>query len=299
MAFKDLLRRVFRTDKKVVLCGLDSSGKTTMVTFLQSGTFIEHTPTMGKELSTMEVQGVRIDLMDMGGQTDFRDLWLGEASEAECIIFMIDAYARERFSEARDELWKLADVFKKKPLIVLANKYDLQPVASMGEIIEALDLSKLPSFEIVPISCKTGFGIVKAFMKIYYKLTGKQLRKRISPKAVTVFDQGGIPLTSSSNEDILQGGLFAAINSFVKESFNSELNQLKMGGHVIIFKRSKNLMGSIVLNDSDHVNIQEAEEGLNELLNHLEHMCPEINNGSQYDNEKLSYLLEQYASNLL
>ncbi|MFX1477609.1 MAG: ADP-ribosylation factor-like protein [Promethearchaeota archaeon] len=298
MGVKDILKRVFTKEKNVVLCGLDSTGKTTLVTFLQSGTFIEHTPTMGKELTTMEVQGIRINLMDMGGQKDFRDLWIGEASQAECVIFMIDAYARERFQEAKDELWKLSSVFKKKPLIILANKYDLQPVASLGEIIEALKLEDIPSFEILPISCKTGFGIVKAFMKIYYKLTGKKLKRKISPKAVTVFDKGGIPLTSSSNEDILQGGLFAAIHSFVKESFNSELSQLKLEGYVIIFKRSKNLMGSIILNDSENVNIASAEEGLNELLAHLEHMCPEIEQ-SEYNNEKLSYLLEQYASNIL
>ena len=46
----------------------------------------------------------------------------------------------------------------------------------------------------------------------------KQLIKKISTKAVSIFNQGGIPLTSSSNEEILQGGLFAAIDSFVKES---------------------------------------------------------------------------------
>ena len=298
MTLKDIIKRVFTKEKKVVICGLDSAGKTTMVSFLQSGTFIEHPPTMGKELNTMEVQGIRINIMDMGGQSDFRELWLGEASEAECVIFMIDAYARERFSEAKDELWRLAAVFKKKPLIVLANKYDLQPIASIGEIIDALDLQKLPSFEIIPISCRTGFGIVKAFMKIYYKLTGKHLKKRISPKAITVFDQGGIPLTSSSNQDILQGGLFAAINSFIRESFNTELNQLKMGGHLIIFKRSKNLMGSIVLSDSDSGNIQEAEDGLSELLHHLEHMCPEIEK-AEYDSSKIEYLVGQYASNLL
>jgi GTPase SAR1 family protein len=236
--------------------------------------------------------------MDMGGQRDFRNLWIGEASQAECVIFMIDAYARERFQEARDELWKLSDVFKKKPLIILANKYDLQPVASLGEIIDALRLEDIPSFEILPISCKTGFGIVKSFMKIYYKLTGKKLKRKISPKAVTVFDRGGIPLTSTTNEDILQGGLFAAINSFVQESFNAELNQLKLDGFVIVFKRSKNLMGSIIIKDSESINIDSAEEGLYELLTHLEHMCPEIEQ-SEYDNEKLSYLLEQYASNIL
>ena len=73
---------------------------------------------------------------------------------------------------------------------------------------------------------------------------------------------------------------------------------MKLEGYVIIFKRSKNLMGSIILNDSESVNIQSAEDGLNELLAHLEHMCPEIEQ-SEYNNEKLSYLLEQYASNIL
>ena len=79
MTLKDIIKRVFTKEKKVVLCGLDSAGKTTMVTFLQSGTFIEHTPTMGKELNTMEVQGVRINIMDMGGQTDFRGLNTGNS----------------------------------------------------------------------------------------------------------------------------------------------------------------------------------------------------------------------------
>ena len=298
MGIKDILKRVFTKEKKIVITGLDSAGKTTMISFLQNGTFMEHAPTMGKEMTQIEVQGIRINVMDMGGQKDFRSLWIGEASTAECVIFMIDANARERFNEARDELWKLSSIFKKKPLIILANKYDLQPVASIGEIIEALNLKDLPSFEVLPISCKTGYGIVKAFMKIYYKLTGKQLTQKTNLRAITVFDQGGIPLTSSSNEDILQGGLFTAIHNFVKESFNSELDQLKMGGHLILFKRSKHLMGSIVVNESDAIDIKEVESGLNDLLLHLEHMCPELEK-DQLDSAKIEYLVEQYASNLL
>jgi small GTP-binding protein len=298
MGVKDILKRVFTKEKKLVICGLEASGKSTFCSFLQNGTFIEHTPTMGKEMSVIEIQGVRINIMDLGGQKDFRDLWIGEASTAECVIFMIDAYARERFNEAKDELWKLSSIFKKKPLIVLANKYDLEPLASLSEIIEVLDLKHLPNFEIIPISAKTGYGIVNAFIKMYYKLTGKQLTRRVNPRALTVFDKGGVPLTSSTNEDILHGGLFAAITSFVKESFNSELNQLKIEGNVILFKRSEHLMGSIVLSDRDNIDIKEAEQGLKELLAHLEHMCPELKQ-ENLEPEKIDYLVKQYASNLL
>jgi GTPase SAR1 family protein len=253
---------------------------------------------MGKELTKLEVQGVPINLMDMGGQKDFRDMWLGELSNASCVIFMIDAYARERFNEAKNELWKLSSVFKKKPLIVLTNKNDMNPVASMGDIIKALDLHKIDTFEIIPISCKTGFGIVPAFTKIYYKLTGKRLGNAATPKALTVFDRGGVPLTSSSNQDILHGGLFAAITQYAKESFNSELNQIRLEGNIIIFKRTDHLMGSIVLREEDSDNIKEAEIGLSELLSHLEHMCPELEQ-EQLDAEKIEYLVQQYSSNLM
>ena len=298
MGVRNIIQKLFAKEKKIVICGLDNAGKSTLVSFLQNGTFIKHTPTMGKELTKLEVQGIPINLMDMGGQKDFRDLWLGELSNASCVIFMIDAYAQERFNEAKDELWKLSSVFKKKPLIILTNKNDLDPVASMGEIIKALDLHKINTFEILPISCKTGYGIVPAFTKIYYKLTGKQLGNAVTPKALTVFDRGGIPLTSSSNQDILHGGLFAAITQYAKESFNSELNQIRVEGNIILFKRTNHLMGSIVLREEDVDNIQDAETGLGELLQHLENMCPELEQ-EKLDAKKIEYLVQQYSSNLM
>jgi small GTP-binding protein len=269
-----------------------------MVSFLQTGTFIEHTPTMGKDETPIEVQGVRINIVDMGGQKDFRSLWTGELKDAAFVIYMVDAADKKRFEEAKTELWKLSSLLEDKPLLVLANKYDLRDVASISEIMNVLELEKLSSFQIIPISCKTGFGIVKSFKKIYYKLTGEELTTSIKPKALTIFDKGGVPLSSTSSDDILKGGLFAAITNFIKESFDSELNQLKMDNLTIVFKRSSNLMGAIVIDDSEDTKIQEAEEGLTELLNHLENMCTELSKG-QIDEEKIKYLVEQYSTNLM
>lgn len=298
MGIKNILQRVLSKDKKIVITGLDNAGKTTMVSFLQTGTFVEHTPTMGKEETEMEVQGIKINLVDMGGQRDFRDMWLGELRDASFVIFMIDAADQKRFNEAKKELWKLSSIIEEKPLLVLANKYDLDNVALIQEIIEQLELSKLSSFQIIPISCKTGYGIVRAFKKIYLKLTGKKLSMSINLKAVTIFDKTGTPLTSQSKEDILKGGLFSAITGFIENSFDSELNQLKMEGNTIIFRRSKNLMGSIVIDGSEKLNSGEAEEALNEILTHLENMCPELGEGTIKE-EKIKYLLEQYATNLM
>lgn len=301
MGIFDIIKKVFTKDKKIVICGLDFAGKSTLVSFLENGTFIEHTPTMGKERTTIEVQGLKVNIVDMGGQKDFRSLWLGEMEDAECVIFMIDASATHRFKEAKEELIKLSPLLEKKPLIILANKYDLKNVAQISEIIGALELSKFKSFEIIPISSKTGYGIVHAFTKIYFKLTGKKLEHKVAPKALTIFDQGGIPITTqegtTTDLEILRGGLYAAISSFVKESFDRELNQLKLDGYVIILKRSPHLMGSIIIEENNSIDITEAENRLGELLNHLENMCPELKD-EKLDNEKIDYLTQQFATNL-
>ena len=102
MGIFDALRR--KTRQKAVFLGLDNSGKSTIISFLQSGKFVEHTPTMGKKMSEMDIGGTRISLYDMGGQKDFRELWMGEAKTAKVIVFVVDRAAPERFVEARGEL---------------------------------------------------------------------------------------------------------------------------------------------------------------------------------------------------
>jgi len=301
MGFKDILTRMFTKVHKIVICGLDNAGKTTLVSFLQKGTFIDHTPTMGKERTTIEVQGIKLNIFDMGGQKDFRALWLGEMKDTQCIIFMVDANDPERFKEANIELWKLSEIIKQKPLIILANKYDLNTTVEIGEIIEAFNLKDLPSFEILKISCKTGYGIVDAFSKIYYKLTGKNLKKRVSPKALTVFDLGGTPLSTKEGEfnknDILQGGFLSAISSFVKESLNEEIKSINMGNDILIIQKSQHLMGSII-GDPKKIDISDATDGLKELLEHLEHMCPELKDNT-INTEKIDFLVQQYSTNIL
>ena len=302
MGFKNIMNRVFMKDKNVVILGLDNAGKSTMVSFLQQGTFIEHTPTMGKDQAAIEVHGIRINLIDMGGQKDFRTLWLGEMNNAQCVIFMVDAADPGRFKEAKSELWKLSDVFKKRPLIVISNKYDLQSAVGVNQIIDALCLNDLPSFEVLSVSCKTGFGLVKAFAKIYFKLTGKTLSKKLTPKAVTIYDRNGTPITTKEgeeyNEEVLKGGLIATIADFVKDSYDSDLNSVNMHGHIIVVQKSKHLIGSIVIEESEKIDINEAVSELKDLLEHLENMCPELEK-DKLDSKKLDFLVQQYVTNLL
>ncbi|TFF89242.1 MAG: GTP-binding protein [Promethearchaeota archaeon] len=302
MGILKILNKLFLKNKKIIVLGLDNSGKSTLISFLKTGTYNEHiTPTMGKEESLMDVQGIKMKLIDVGGQSDFRSLWMGELNDTECILFILDANAKHRFKEAKKELWKLSKEINNKPLFILANKYDLSPVASIKEIIQELDLMKFSNFEIMPISSKTGYGIVNAFSKLYLRLTGVPLERKLKPIALTVFNNAGIPLTTKegkcNDDDVLKGGLFTAITEFVKKSYNSELNQLRLEGKLIIFRKTKHFMASLVTDANQSFDINDAELGLKELLDHLENMCSstEFNNK---DIHRIDYLVKQYATNI-
>ena len=178
MGLFDFLKK--KTSSKCVILGLDSSGKSTIVSFIQTGTFVEHTPTMGKSRADIEIDGTRLALFDMGGQEDFRSMWLGEMNNAKLVIFVIDSANAKRFDEARGELMKLIPLIKERKikLVVMANKRDIQKAVSIPEIITSLNLTQIENFEIMPISAKTGFGLADAFAKIYSEITGKPIKKR-------------------------------------------------------------------------------------------------------------------------
>src|SRR5271157_4360161 len=89
---------------KVVVLGLDNSGKSTILSFLKDGKFIPHVPTMGKQKQDMQIGNTRISLFDMAGQKDFRDLWFGEIKQAKVVMFVIDTADQARFAEAKEAL---------------------------------------------------------------------------------------------------------------------------------------------------------------------------------------------------
>jgi len=98
-----------------------------------------------------------------------------------------------------------------------------------------------------------------------------------------------------SQDEILQGGLYAAITHYVKECFETELNQIKFGKHIIIFKRSKHLLGSLIMDTTDKIDAQDLEVGLNDILEHIETNCPEFET-EKYDSKKIETLVNQYIT---
>lgn len=100
-------------DKQVLLCGLDESGKTTLL-YTEYGMHPEefHTePTLGFNFETVSVQRQKVGVFDVGGQDAVRYLWptFYRKIQFDGLIFIIDALDDKRFFEAKQEFHKLVN----------------------------------------------------------------------------------------------------------------------------------------------------------------------------------------------
>lgn len=134
------------TKLNLVLCGLDNSGKSTILNSLkpeeQRTTNIS--ATIGYNVETFQKGKVKFTAFDMGGAKKFRDLWSSYYQNVDGIIFVIDSSDELRLCVVKDELEEMLghnDIKSKKiPLLIFANKMDITGAKTPAEIVQLLDL---------------------------------------------------------------------------------------------------------------------------------------------------------------
>ena len=156
------LARFLKKQRNVDLAivGLDSSGKTTLLNRLQrslDGTPYDFktTPTVGFSVEEVIVNGARCVVWDLGGQQRLRKLWQHYYSNKDGVVFVIDSADVERiddthrgfdtFDNATDELHALLDdpaLPKHAPILVLANKQDMEGAIAPEEITRRLQFER-------------------------------------------------------------------------------------------------------------------------------------------------------------
>ena len=172
MSFLNALRTYLRKEKrlaKVVWLGLDFAGKTTLIRRVMTSEFKPNTRrTLGLNVDEFSLdQSLKMVCWDIGGQQVFREtLWVSYIDEASGIVFVVDSSDQNRFSEAKDELWRIIlsnPKVKNIPILVLANKQDLPTAVNEGALAKALDLDKVvsASFAIMACSAATGQNIIE------------------------------------------------------------------------------------------------------------------------------------------
>ncbi|KAL5476144.1 hypothetical protein EMCRGX_G026055 [Ephydatia muelleri] len=132
-------------EARVLICGLDASGKTTILYKLKLGEVVTTIPTIGFNVETVDYNNVRWTAWDLGGRDKTRALWRHYYSNTDALLFVVDSNDRERITECQDELERFLreDQLKGSILLILANKQDLPNAMSAQEISEKLGLNTL------------------------------------------------------------------------------------------------------------------------------------------------------------
>eukprot|EP01006_Ploeotia_vitrea_P059724 TRINITY_DN74689_c0_g1_i1.p1 TRINITY_DN74689_c0_g1~~TRINITY_DN74689_c0_g1_i1.p1 ORF type:complete len:187 (-),score=17.00 TRINITY_DN74689_c0_g1_i1:146-706(-) len=129
---------------RILMLGLDASGKTTILYKLKLNENIVTVPTIGFNVEEVQHKNIKFQCWDIGGQDKLRPLWRHYFENTDGLIFVIDSNDRQRLSQARDELHKILqeDCLSKASVLVLANKQDLPNAASCAEVSDRLSLNE-------------------------------------------------------------------------------------------------------------------------------------------------------------
>jgi len=148
-ALKKLASYFSKEEARIILCGLDAAGKTTILYMSKLGEVVTTIPTIGFNVETVTYGNLQLTAWDVGGRDKIRPLWRHYYANTSGFIFVLDSNDRERIAEACDELHIMAneDELKNKPILIFANKQDLPNIMTLDEIKEKLNLSKLDSMK--------------------------------------------------------------------------------------------------------------------------------------------------------
>ncbi|KAI9544790.1 hypothetical protein NQZ68_001668 [Dissostichus eleginoides] len=169
------LRGSKQPEAQVLLLGLDNAGKSTLLYKLKHNTCVTTVPTIGFNVEMLEARENRKNLLvtvwDVGGQRQMREHWTKFHQDASAVVFVVDSSCGERMEEARKELEKTlgSEQLRGRPLVLLANKQDVNGALTVTEIKDTFNLRKICSgrdWFVQPCSASTGFGVEEAFRRV-------------------------------------------------------------------------------------------------------------------------------------
>ncbi|KAG7280673.1 hypothetical protein CRUP_023292 [Coryphaenoides rupestris] len=122
MGLLSILRKLKSTpdqEVRILLLGLDNGGKTTLLKQLASEDISHITPTQGFNIKSVQSQGFKLNVWDIGGQRKIRPYWRNYFENTDVLIYVIDSADRKRFEETgqiaeglnlhtiRDRVWQI------------------------------------------------------------------------------------------------------------------------------------------------------------------------------------------------
>merc|ERR1719454_2412477 len=111
MGLLSLLRNLKKDDSelRMLMLGLDNSGKTTALKQLAGEDVSTITPTQGFNIKSVSSAGFKLNVWDIGGQKHIRPYWKNYYNNTDAIIYMVDSADKRRNDEAAEELEALME----------------------------------------------------------------------------------------------------------------------------------------------------------------------------------------------
>jgi ADP-ribosylation factor protein 1 len=137
---------------RILVCGLESAGKTSILNVAQLGEVVTTIPTIDIDFQAMPYGNQQsaygnqqLTQRDYGGRCVMRPLRRHYYQNTSALVFVVDSNDWGRMSEACNQLHEMAnkDELKNQPILIFANKQDLPNAQSLDELKEGLKLSKL------------------------------------------------------------------------------------------------------------------------------------------------------------
>ena len=113
---------------------------------LVDGTFHFHQPLyLFFSINIQTQDGFKLNVWDIGGQKAIRPYWKNYYENTDGLVFVVDSSDEERLNECVEELNSLLveENLQKVPVLVYANKQDLDFAAEPEAIMETLKLSEI------------------------------------------------------------------------------------------------------------------------------------------------------------
>jgi ADP-ribosylation factor related protein 1 len=187
------------SEYSILLLGLDNAGKTTLLEQIKSlynpnhNARLNTVPTVGQNVSLIDLGEVYLRVWDLGGQHSLRGLWQKYYSNCHAIVFVVDSTDIGDGNVSRvnedgekttsgEEMGRLAEckivlesILQDQqtdgvPLLVLANKQDAEDCVEVvrikeglvRKVIEGEKGGSVRDSRVLPLSALTGTGVREA-----------------------------------------------------------------------------------------------------------------------------------------
>uniref|UniRef100_G1Q2G0 ADP-ribosylation factor-like protein 2 n=1 Tax=Myotis lucifugus TaxID=59463 RepID=G1Q2G0_MYOLU len=130
---------------RLLMLGLDNAGKTTILKKFNGEDIDTISPTLGFNIKTLEHQGFKLNIWDVGGQKSLRSYRQNCFESTDSLSWVVDSTERQRMHCQRELQSLLVEELAGATLLIFANKQDLPGALSSNTIREALELDSIRS----------------------------------------------------------------------------------------------------------------------------------------------------------